>query len=109
MLSSMLRRQPGPPCPGFGGSSRFGRRGAEGLVARKRTLATWRPSDRETVRFGHLASPPQPLEAPACRAGVVDGMLRVAVAEVVLDQPQIMALVGEVVAAGVAQCVRVDA
>ena len=30
-----------------------------------------RPSDREAVRFGHLASPPQSLEAPACRTGVV--------------------------------------
>ncbi len=36
-------------------------------------------------------------------------MLGVAVAEVVLDQPQIMALVGEGVAAGVPQRVRVDA
>lgn len=36
-------------------------------------------------------------------------MLGVAVAEVVLDGPQVMALVGEVMAAGVAQRVGVDA
>jgi len=57
------------------------------------------PSDREAVRFGHLASPPQPVEVPPCRAGVVDGVLGVAVAQVVLDQAQVMALVGQVVAA----------
>ena len=67
------------------------------------------PSDRGAVRFGHLALSPQSLKTPACCSGVVDGMLGVAVAEVVLDQPQVVALVGEVVAAGVSEHVRVDA
>jgi len=40
---------------------------------------------------------------------VVDGVLGVAVAEVVLDQPKVMALVGEGMSAGVAQRVRVHA
>jgi len=71
-------------------------------------LTDW-PSDREAVRFGHLASSPQPFEAPACCSGVMDGVLGVAVAEIVLDQAQIVALVGQVVAAGVAERVRVDA
>ncbi len=51
------------------------------------------------------ASSPRPLKAPACRAGV----LGVAVAEVVLDQPKVMALVGEGMSAGVAQRVRMHA
>jgi len=49
------------------------------------------------------------IEASACDAGIVDGVLGVAVAEVVLDEAQVVALVGEVVAAGVAKCVQVDA
>ena len=39
----------------------------------------------------------------------MDGVLGIAVAEVVLDQAQVVALVGEVVAAGVPERVRVDA
>ncbi len=63
----------------------------------KSIVAIW-PSNREDVRFGHLALSPQPFEAMAGSAGVVDGVLGVAVAEVILDQPEIMALVGEIVA-----------
>ena len=41
-------------------------------------------------------------------ARIVDGVARIAVAEVVLHGPQIGAAVGEIVAAGMAQGVRVD-
>lgn len=51
---------------------------------------------------------PQSLEAPAGGAGVMDRMTRVAVSEVVLDQAQVMALVGQIVAAAMAQHVRPD-
>ena len=64
------------------------------------------PSDREGVRFGHLALSPQPLEAPPRRAGIMDGVPEVTVAEVVLDEPEIMALIGQGEAAGVSQRVR---
>ncbi len=40
--------------------------------------------------------------------GAVDGVFGVAVAEVALDQPQVITLVGEVEAAGMAQHVWVD-
>src|SRR3954447_26979476 len=48
---------------------------------------------------GHPTSAPRSLEAPACRTGVMDRVLGVAVAEVVLDEAQVVALVGEIVAA----------
>jgi hypothetical protein len=41
-------------------------------------------------------------------AGVADRVLGIAVAEIVLDEPQIVAAVGEGEAAGVTQHVRVD-
>lgn len=53
-------------------------------------------------------SSPQPLEAPPCRAGIMDGVLGIAMAEVVLDGPQLRFLVGEAETAGVAQGVWVD-
>ncbi len=58
-------------------------------------LSPSRPSDREAVRFGHLSSSPQPLEAPTRRAGVVNGVPGVAVTEVVLDEAEVVALVGQ--------------
>ena len=51
---------------------------------------------------------PQSLEAPAGNARVVHGMARITMAEVILHGPQIGAFVGEVVAARVAQRVRVN-
>ena len=56
-----------------------------------------------------LRSPPQPFEAPACRSGVMDGVLGVTVAQVVLNDPQIVALVGKMKAAGVTQGMRMNA
>ncbi|MFZ0851751.1 MAG: hypothetical protein WAO08_21405, partial [Hyphomicrobiaceae bacterium] len=52
---------------------------------------------------------PQPFEPMAGNAGVVGRVLGVAVAEVILYRPQISALIGQVVAAGVAEHVRPDA
>jgi hypothetical protein len=60
------------------------------------------------VCFAHAASASQPLEAAAGGACVADGVPRVAVAEVVLDQAQVVAPVGQLEAAGVAHHVRVD-
>ena len=54
------------------------------------------------------AAVPQPFETMGSDTGVVDGVPGVAMAEIVLDQAQVVAPVGEVVAAGVAQRVRLD-
>lgn len=54
------------------------------------------------------ALPPEPFKAAAGGAGAVDGVPWVAVAEMVLDEPQVVALVGEREAAKMPQRVRVD-
>ena len=51
---------------------------------------------------------PQPFEAVGGDTGVVGGVPGLPMAEIVLDQAQVVAAVGETVAAGVAQRVRVD-
>src|SRR3954468_19288182 len=53
-------------------------------------------------------SPPEPLEPAAGHARVMDRVLGVAMAQVVLDEAQIVALVGKVEATRVAQHMRVD-
>ena len=62
---------------------------AQALPALRGVIPVPRPSDREAVRFGHLSSSPQPLEAPTRRAVVVNGVPGVAVTEVVLDEGSI--------------------
>ena len=80
--------------------------GVTGPRLRKRT---------RTRTFGQLrvwaclSSFPQPVEAHGGRSGVVGGVAWVAVAEVVLDQAQVVAAVGQREAAGVAQHVGPDA
>jgi hypothetical protein len=59
-------------------------------------------------RPGAGASAPESLEATARDPGVMGGVLRVAVSEVILDQAEIVTAVGEVEAARVAQHVRMD-
>src|SRR4051794_29789537 len=77
-----------------------------------------RPSDREGVQVGHrkrasriigldllilaymaldamLSSSPEPLEPPTGSTGVMDGVPGIAVAEVVLDEAQVVPLVGQ--------------
>jgi hypothetical protein len=44
-----------------------------------------RPSDNEGVQNGHACLPPETLETAGGDAGVVDGVLGVAVAEIILD------------------------
>ena len=51
---------------------------------------------------------PQPLEPMPGNPGVMGGVLGISVAEVFLHRPQISALIGQVVAAGVAEHVRPD-
>src|SRR5215210_2982630 len=53
-------------------------------------------------------SPPEPLESAAGHACVMDRVLGVAMAQVVLDEAQIVALVGQIEAARVAQHMRMD-
>src|SRR5215210_6935026 len=53
-------------------------------------------------------SPPEPLEPAAGHAGVMDRVFGVAMAQVVLDEAQIVALVGQIEAARVAQHMRMD-
>src|SRR5215217_1272424 len=55
-----------------------------------------------------LPAVPQPLETIGGGAGVMGRVLGLAVAEIVLDQPQVVALVREIEAAGVAEHVRAD-
>ena len=57
--------------------------------------------------FGEPASK-QVLEPARRQFGAPDGMLDVAVAEVTLDQPGVGTAVGQVVAAGMAEYMRVD-
>src|SRR3954452_15257355 len=54
-----------------------------------------------------LSTSPEPFEPPAVSPCVVDGVSGIAVAEVVLDEAQVMPLVGEREAAGMAQRVWV--
>src|SRR3954447_8867583 len=54
------------------------------------------------------AAVPQPFETMGGDTGVVGRVPGLAVAEIVLDQAQIVATIGEIVATGVAQRVRVD-
>src|SRR3954451_11888542 len=54
------------------------------------------------------AAVPQPFETMGSDTGVVGRVPGLAVAEIVLDQAQIVATIGEIVATGVAQRVRVD-
>src|SRR3954470_659988 len=54
-------------------------------------------------------STPEPFELPAYGSGVVDGVPGIAMAEVVLDESQVVSLVGQREAARVAQRVRMDA
>src|SRR5262245_19882767 len=51
---------------------------------------------------------PESLETMSGNAGVMGGMLRITVPQVILHGAQIRALVGQVIAAGVAQHVRPD-
>jgi hypothetical protein len=52
---------------------------------------------------------PQAFEPVPGNAGVMGRVLGISVAEVILHRPQISALIGQVVAAGVAEHVRPDA
>jgi hypothetical protein len=62
-----------------------------------------RPNSRVTSRQigqpSRSGSPPEPFKAAACNPGVMDGVLGIAVSEVILDEPQVVAAIGEVEAA----------
>jgi hypothetical protein len=49
---------------------------------------------------------PEPVEPAGGGPGVVDGVPRIAMAQVIVDETQIVAPVGEIIAAGMAQHVR---
>jgi hypothetical protein len=76
------------------------------LQRRCRQALTNRPSDREAVHCGH--GDQRPLEATARGTGVVDGVSRVAMAEVILNEVQVVAFVGEGESARMTEHVRVD-
>jgi hypothetical protein len=66
-------------------------------------------TDRETARFsGGGRSAPQPLEAAARSTGIVDSMPGVAMAEVILDETQVITFVGEREPARMTKHVRMD-
>src|SRR5262249_27302858 len=52
--------------------------------------------------------PPKVLEPVGCHVGVPDRVLNVVVAEVVLQGPRVVAIVGQLKPAGMAKHVRVD-
>ena len=63
-------------------------------------------ADHGNIRRGLIA--PEIFE-PICRQfGVAGGMLNVAVPQIMLDRPRVLAVVGQLVAGGVAQHVRMD-
>ena len=70
-------------------------------------VSVGRPGYPSMPKVGDGGLPPQLLEPRRVGGGVAHRVLDVAVAEVVLDQPGVRALVGQGVAAGVAQHVRV--
>lgn len=51
---------------------------------------------------------PEFLKWPWCQLGVTDGVMDVAVAQIILNPPQIEPLIGKVVSAGMAQLVGMD-
>ena len=79
------------------------------LVARRAApvISAGRPDHPSGPKVGGGGLPPQLFKPRRVGGGVADGVLDVAVAEVVLDQPGVRALVGQGVAAGVAQHVRI--
>ena len=63
---------------------------------------------RAMAIFGVGLIAPEILE-PICRQfGVAGGMLNVAVSQIMLDRPRVLPVVGQLVAGGVAQHVRMD-
>ena len=57
------------------------------------------PAAKSTEREGLPGSPPEPFEATTRDPGVMDRVFGVSMPEVILDQPQVVASVGEVEAA----------
>src|SRR3954447_25180258 len=94
----------GPKCSAMTSSRRGRQSSRESHLIR--LLRSWtgrmRPSPIRRL------SPPEPLEPAAGHARVMDCGLGVAMAQVVLDEAQIVALVGQIEAARVAQHMRVD-
>src|SRR4051812_20000068 len=97
-------------------SSSRKRRLTSALPSASSTRITARRSGPSAIRLsgvtvfldaGIWSAAPEPLEPPAVSPCVVDGVSGIAVAEVVLDEAQIVPLVGEREAAGMAQRVRV--
>ena len=79
------------------------------LVARRAApvISAGRPGHPSGPKVGGGGLPPQLIEPCRIGGGVADGVLDVAMPEVVLDQPGVRALVGQGVAARVAQHVRI--
>src|SRR3954467_9671768 len=103
--------------PSCAASSRRRRRFTSALPSASSTRITARRSEPSTIRLSRVtvfldagiwSAAPEPLEPPAVSPRVVDGVPGIAVAEVVLDEAQIVPLVGEREAAGMAQRVRMD-
>src|SRR3954464_6531925 len=101
----------GPKCSSMTSSKRGRHSSRESHLIR--LLRSWAGRMRSAPFRGFLVSrlmisPPEPLEPAAGYAGVMDGVLGVAMAQVVLDEAQIVALVGQIEAARVAQHMRMD-
>src|SRR4051794_20275443 len=102
--------------PSCAASSRRRRRFTTALPSASSTRIAARRSRPSAVRLSRVtvfldagiwSASPDPLKPPAVSPCVADGVPGIAVAEVVLDEAQIVPLVGEREAAGMAQRVRV--
>ena len=83
------------------------------MVDRQRYLFVNRSTALRRLPFTTSAEwqrsvPPKLLEPIRCQRGVCHGVLDIFVPEVVLDCPRVAAIVGELVAAGMAQHVRMN-
>src|SRR3954462_3613746 len=94
----------GPKCSAMTSSRRGRHSSRESHLIR--LLRSWAGRMR-SAPFRRL-SPPEPLEPAAGHARVMDRVLGVAMAQVVLDEPQIVALVGQIDAARVAHHMRME-
>src|SRR5262249_48656090 len=101
----------------FAASARAGAQGAQGPTAAGRVISTiWRVVlfEREDLPCGAMdpappsSVPPKVLEPVGRHFGVPDCVLNVLVPEVVLQGPRVVAIIGQLEPAGMAQHVGVD-
>src|SRR3712207_3636810 len=105
LSSSMLSIPAAPQGPATCCSSTSAKASRQG----SRVSHSIRPArDWDDGMAGSSAAVPQPFETMGGDTGVVGGVPGLPMAEIVLDQAQVVAAIGKIVAASVAQRVRMD-